>query len=60
MGIGTVLTIVFLVLKVIGVAQLTWLQVFLPIILFAALYFIYPLVVLLWYKIVAWARSEND
>ena len=56
---GTTLTLIFIVLKVIGVISFSWFYVFLPIIIEAALVLLWPLITVVWLKLSAWATSED-
>lgn len=56
---GTTLTIIFIVLKVIGVISFSWFYVFLPIMAELVLVLLWPFICLVWYKITKWATSED-
>ena len=56
---GTTLTIIFVVLKLVGVISFSWFYVFLPIIIELALAIMWPLIVAFWVKVSAWATSED-
>lgn len=56
---GTTLTLIFIVLKLVGVISFSWLYVFLPIAIEAALFLLWPLITIVWLKLSAWATSED-